>query len=229
VAPLDIPGGRGSDPRSCARIANRASVKIEDIQRLVANHYNVKPGRYPVLAPRRRPLCDHAQIAMYLAKVARPCARSRRSAAALAGAITRPCCMPSARSRAWCAKDQELAGEDRLISSGCCRSERLIETGPCASCSSRYRGCAARAWVKSLRMSTAIAGLALALFRCETPSFLGSGGKARRCGPQCLSASGTEAASMKVTVEQAALLKALGPRPSRRRAAQHHSDSCQCA
>ncbi len=72
-------------------------VRIEDIQRVVAKHYNV--SRQELVSNRRtRVIVKPRQIAMYLSKTLTP--RSfPKSAAASADATTRPCCTPCARSR----------------------------------------------------------------------------------------------------------------------------------
>ena len=73
-------------------------VRIEDIQRIVARHYNV--SRQELVSNRRtRVIVKPRQIAMYLAKTHDAALASRKSAAASAAATTRPCCMPCARSR----------------------------------------------------------------------------------------------------------------------------------
>ena len=78
--------------------ASERKVTIEEIQRKVADHYNLRLS--DLIGPKRvRTVARPRQVAMYLAKTADLANRCPRSAAASAAAITPRSCTACARSR----------------------------------------------------------------------------------------------------------------------------------
>ena len=85
--------------RDLIRPMDQRKIKIEDIQRIVARHYNV--SRSDLLSSRRTAnVVRPRQVAMYLAKTM-TCGRCRKSAAGSAGETTPPSSMPCVKSSIW--------------------------------------------------------------------------------------------------------------------------------